>query len=107
MVTRLVIAKELYLYDYPFSFFTYIFTSQFNNDRSLSQETLTKDLNKVLRTLRYKNLTTDSSSINELWVDPSDFEFVSAKLWELCEYIETVFKDTNLIFMSARDVKFK
>jgi integrase len=62
----------------------YVFTSNFNHYQMLSRETLTKDLNTIIRSISYQlphqpNITSHSfrlGYIYQLWKDTKDIEFV-------------------------------
>jgi integrase len=66
----------------------YIFTSQLNQDKMLRRETLTRDVNKIMRTVSTQlpgkpNITSHSfriGYITKLWKDSKDLEFVRQTL---------------------------
>ena len=67
---------------------SYIFTSESNHDQMLSRETITKDVNRVMRSvsenLPYQpNITSHSfrvGYISQLWKDTKDIEFVKQSI---------------------------
>jgi site-specific recombinase XerD len=67
---------------------SYIFISESNHDKMLSRETITKDVNKVMRSVS-KNLPDQSNItshsfrvgyISKLWKDTKDIEFVKQSI---------------------------
>jgi integrase len=67
---------------------SYVFTSDFNHYRMLSRETLTKDVNTIIRSISYQlpdqpNITSHSfrvGYISQLWKDTQDIEFVKQSI---------------------------
>jgi site-specific recombinase XerD len=67
---------------------SYIFTSESNHDKMLSRETITKDVNKVIRSVSKSlpdqpNITSHSfrvGYISKLWKDTKDIEFVKQSI---------------------------
>jgi site-specific recombinase XerD len=67
---------------------SYIFTSESNHDKMLSRETITKDVNKVMRSVSKSlpdqpNITSHSfrvGYISKLWKDTKDIEFVKQSI---------------------------
>jgi site-specific recombinase XerD len=67
---------------------SYIFTSESNHDKILSRETITKDVNKVMRSVSKSlpdqpNITSHSfrvGYISKLWKDTQDIEFVKQSI---------------------------
>jgi site-specific recombinase XerD len=67
---------------------SYIFTSESNHDKMLSRETITKDVNKVMRSVSKSlpdqpNITSHSfrvGYISQLWKDTKDIEFVKQSI---------------------------
>ena len=67
---------------------SYIFTSESNHDKILSRETITKDVNKVMRSVSKSlpdqpNITSHSfrvGYISQLWKDTKDIEFVKQSI---------------------------
>ena len=63
---------------------SYVFTSESNHDQILSRETITRDVNKVMRSVSENlpdqpNITSHSfrvGYISQLWKDTKDIEFV-------------------------------
>lgn len=67
---------------------SYIFTSESNHNKMLSRETITKDVNKVMRSVSKSlpdqpNITSHSfrvGYISKLWKDTQDIEFVKQSI---------------------------
>jgi site-specific recombinase XerD len=67
---------------------SYIFTSESNHDKMLSRETITKGVNKVMRSISKSlldqfNITSHSfrvGYISKLWKDTKDIEFVKQSI---------------------------
>ena len=67
---------------------SYIFTSEFNHEKMLSRESLTRDVNKVMRSVSSQlpdkpNITSHSfriGYITQLWKTTSDLEFVKQSI---------------------------
>ena len=67
---------------------SYIFTSESNHDQILSRETITRDVNRVMRSVSNQfsekpNITSHSSRIGyitQLWKDSKDIEFVKQSI---------------------------
>jgi site-specific recombinase XerD len=68
--------------------YSYIFTSESKHDQMLSRETITKDVNKVMRSVSkslpdQSNITSHSfrvGYISKLWKDTKDIEFVKQSI---------------------------
>lgn len=82
---------------------SYIFTSETNNDIHLSLETLTRDVNKVMRAVSKNivnklNITSHSfrvGYVSQLWKDTKDIEFVRQsighqKIDSTCSYVKNL-----------------
>jgi integrase len=92
--------------------YDYIFTSERNHSQPLTRETLTKEVNLVLRNMSKKlpnkpNLTSHSfrkGFITELWKDTSDIEFVRQvvghiKVESTASYVENLSEEERQIRM--------